>query len=171
MNNEEQAYSDFAYVYDELMDNTPYSEWCRLLDSLISEYGISKKIDRDKVCDEHELTEEEILESEKNLVLDLGCGTGTLTELMYKKGYDMIGIDYSSQMLEIAENKKAESNSEILYLNQDMRELDMYSTIGTVYSICDSVNYLLEDEDVVKTFSLVEKFLYPGGIFIFDFIW
>ena len=164
-----EAYSDFAYIYDELMDNTPYSEWCRLLDSLIGEYGVSKKIDRNVELEDHEYTHEEILESEKNLVLDLGCGTGTLTEMMYKLGYDMIGVDYSSQMLEIAQNKRAESGSEILYLNQDMRELDMYSTVGTVFSVCDSVNYLLEDKEVVATFSLVNKFLYPCGIFIFDF--
>ena len=113
--------------------------------------------------------EEEILTSERNLVVDLGCGTGTLTELFYQKGYDMIGVDNSQEMLEAALAKREKSGSEILYLCQDMRELDLYSTVGTVVSVCDSVNYLLEDEDVEETFSLVNNYLYPGGLFIFDF--
>ena len=115
------------------------------------------------------MSQKDLLESEKNLVVDLGCGTGTLTNLMYKKGYDMIGIDSSPAMLEIAQAKRDDKGYEILYINQDMRDLDLYSTIGTVYSVCDSVNYLLKDEEVERTFKLVEKFLYPGGLFMFDF--
>ena len=166
-----EEYSDFAYVYDELMDNIPYREWSELIDGFIVKYGISEKMsDKKDISDDDEDSLKDLaLASEKNLVLDLGCGTGTLTEMMYKKGYDMIGVDFSTQMLEVAMNKKLSSGAEILYLNQDMRELDMYSTIGTVYSVCDSINYLLTDEDVLKTFSLVHKFLYPDGIFIFDF--
>ncbi|MDE6963528.1 MAG: class I SAM-dependent methyltransferase [Lachnospiraceae bacterium] len=110
-----------------------------------------------------------LLDSEKNLVLDLGCGTGTLTELLYQKGYDMIGVDYSEEMLGIALEKKESSGSEILYLCQDMRELDLYSTVGTVVCVCDSVNYLLENDEVEETFALVNNYLYPGGLFIFDF--
>nr|MCR5000788.1 class I SAM-dependent methyltransferase [Lachnospiraceae bacterium] len=93
----------------------------------------------------------------------------TLTNLMYKKGYDMIGIDSSQAMLEVAQKKRNDKGYEILYINQDMRDLDLYSTVGTVYSVCDSVNYLLKDEEVIRTFKLVEKFLYPGGLFMFDF--
>ena len=81
----------------------------------------------------------------------------------------MIGIDNSQEMLNIAMEKKQESGSEILYLCQDMRDIDLYSTVGTVVSVCDSVNYLTENEDVEDTFALVENYLYPGGIFIFDF--
>ncbi len=149
-----EAYTDFASVYDTFMDETPYEEWANFLHQLIKEYGISQPVRDD---------------SEKNLVLDLGCGTGTLTELLYRKGYDMIGVDFSQEMLDIAMNKKEKSGSDILYLCQDMRELDLYSTIGTVISACDSVNYLLEDEEVVETFRLVNNYLYPGGVFIFDF--
>ena len=76
-------------------------------------------------------------------VLDLGCGTGTLTEMMSEKGYDMIGIDYSQEMLSIAMEKRDSAGSATLYLLQDMRELELYSTVGTVISVCDSVNYLL----------------------------
>lgn len=152
-------YEDFAYVYDTFMDATPYEEWCERLARLIGKYGVSGPI-RDA---------EDVLESEKNLVVDLGCGTGTLTELMYQRGYDMIGIDNSAEMLNVAMEKRAESGSEILYLLQDMRELELYSTVGTVVSVCDSVNYILEEEELLETFSLVNNYLYPGGIFIFDF--
>lgn len=154
-----EAYQDFAYVYDELMDATPYEEWCELLANLIEKYGVSKP----------ERNAEDVLDSERNLVVDLGCGTGTLTELMYDKGYDMIGVDVSESMLNIAMEKRAESGAEILYLLQDMRELELYSTVGTVVSVCDSVNYILEEEELLTVFSLVNNYLYPGGIFIFDF--
>ena len=116
MENTEEIYTDFARVYDELMDNTPYEMWCNRLDQLIASYGVSRPT-RDA---------EGILDSERNLVVDLGCGTGTLTELLYQKGYDCIGVDNSEEMLGIAMEKKVESGSEILYLHQDMRELDLY---------------------------------------------
>lgn len=157
--NEYESYGDFAYIYDELMDNTPYEEWTEIICGLIEKYGVSKPCRDSK----------DVLESERNLVLDLGCGTGTLTEMMYDKGYDMIGIDSSEAMLEVAMEKRFESGSEILYLNQDMRKLEMYSTVGTVISVCDSVNYILDEDELVTTFSLVNNYLYPKGIFIFDF--
>ncbi|MCD7863388.1 MAG: methyltransferase domain-containing protein [Lachnospiraceae bacterium] len=145
------SYMGFAKVYDELMDATPYGEWCQRIVAYIEKYGVSESV------------------VEKNLVLDLGCGTGTLTELMAKRGYDMIGVDLSEEMLSLAMEKKEASGLDILYLHQDMRELDLYSTVGTVYSVCDSVNYLLEDEDVVQAFRRVNLFLFPKGLFLFDF--
>lgn len=154
-----EMYQDFAAVYDVFMDNTPYELWGERLDSLIRKYGVSRP-ERDA---------EDILASERNLVVDLGCGTGTLTELMYQKGYDMIGVDASDAMLNIAMEKKEKSGAEILYLMQDMRELDLYSTVGTVYSVCDSLNYILEEEELQTVFSLVKNYLFPGGIFVFDF--
>ena len=159
MINMAEAYSDFAEVYDELMDNTPYIEWGERLEQLIAKYGVSAP-ERDS---------ENLLNAEKNLVVDLGCGTGTLTELMYQKGYDMIGVDLSESMLNMAMKKKEISGSEILYLLQDMRKLDLYSTVGTVYSVCDSVNYILEEDELLQVFSLVNNYLFPGGVFIFDF--
>ena len=168
-----EAYTDFAEVYDTFMDDTPYEEWADFIAGLIEKYGISKPV-RNADCEKdimkaEEPDDESILASERNLVLDLGCGTGTLTELLYEKGYDMIGVDNSEEMLRIAMEKKEKSGSEILYLCQDMRDLDLYSTVGTVISVCDSINYLLEDEDVEDTFSLVNNYLYPGGLFLFDF--
>lgn len=165
-----EAYTEFAQVYDTFMDETPYEEWAQFLAELIEKYGISKPCAN--VGAKSDLKQEngaDLLDSERNLVLDLGCGTGSLTELMSKKGYDMIGVDFSQEMLNIALEKKEASGSNILYLCQDMRELDLYSTVGTVISICDSVNYLLEEEEVEETFRLVNNYLYPGGLFIFDF--
>ena len=154
-----EAYTDFASVYDEFMDNTPYEEWGEFIVSKIEQYGISKP----------QRNSADLLESEKNLILDLGCGTGTLTQSLYEKGYDMIGVDNSDSMLSVAMEKKSASGSEILYLLQDMRELELYSTVGTVVSVCDSVNYILEDEELLEVFKRVNNYLYPGGIFIFDF--
>lgn len=152
-------YEEFAEVYDELMDDTPYEQWAERIHGLIRRYGVSRP-ERDT---------EDLLSSERNLVVDLGCGTGTMTELMYGMGYDMIGVDLSEAMLNIAMRKKEASGSEILYLCQNMRELELYSTVGTVYSVCDSLNYILEEEELLTVFSLVNNYLYPGGIFIFDF--
>lgn len=194
-----EAYTDFAEVYDTFMGDVPYEEWADFLASLIEAYGVSRPVrepgevqeleevpesgyiqefeeapeygevqEVEEVQEEPGVTEDALI-SERNLVLDLGCGTGTITELLYEKGYDMIGVDSSEEMLQIALDKKFETRSDILYLCQDMRELDLYSTVGTVVSVCDSLNYLLMDEDVLQTFHLVNNYLFPGGIFIFDF--
>ncbi len=187
------VYSDFARVYDELMDNAPYGDWCENIAALIQEYGISRPVrggegfcpdgalgSSQGVCeacggrfggetDAGMSDPETLLASERNLVLDLGCGTGTLAELLCQKGYDMIGVDNSPQMLEIAMEKREESGSGILYLLQDMRELELYSTVGTVLSVCDSLNYLLEEKELLQVFRLVDNYLYPGGLFLFDF--
>ncbi|MCR5101330.1 MAG: class I SAM-dependent methyltransferase [Butyrivibrio sp.] len=156
-----EAYTDFAYVYDTFMDETPYKEWASFLSELICEYGISKPYEGDK--------SEDPLEQERNLVVELGCGTGSFTEKMAELGYDMVGIDNSFEMLNIAMKKRESSGHDIMYLDQDMRELDLFCTAGTFVSVCDSINYLLENEDVINTFRLVNNYLYPGGLFVFDF--
>lgn len=141
-----EAYTDFASVYDELMDETPYGQWCENIVRVLTEYGI-----------------------EDGLVLDMGCGTGSLTQLLAAKGYDMIGVDYSQEMLNVACRKREETGCDILYLNQDMREFELYGTVRAIVSVCDSINYLLEDEDIIACFKLVNNYLDPKGIFFFDF--
>lgn len=124
-----ESYTDFARVYDIFMDETPYEEWTKFLVGLILRLGISKP----------GVKTEDALESERNLVLDLGCGTGNLTERMEQQGFDMIGVDNSEDMLRIALEKKEKAGSKTLYLLQDMRELELFSTVGTVISVCDSI--------------------------------
>ena len=101
-------------------------------------------------------------------VLDLGCGTGSLTGLLAEAGYDMIGIDNSGEMLQMAMDKRAASGQDILYLLQDMREFELYGTGRAVVSICDSMNYMMEYRDLVQVFRLVNNYLDPRGVFIFD---
>ena len=169
-----EAYTSFARVYDLFMDNVPYEEWSRYLISLLQEHGISD-----------------------GLILDLGCGTGKMTRLLAAAGYDMIGVDNSEEMLEIAreyeqdddeaamgegteqedefreeleqgDEFREEPGQRILYLEQDMREFELYGTVRAVVSICDSMNYLMEELDVLAVLKLVNNYLDPGGIFIFD---
>ncbi len=146
-----QAYTGFAQVYDSFMDNIPYEEWSRYLIGLLKEYGVLD-----------------------GLVLELGCGTGNITEKLAEQGYDMIGIDNSEDMLTIAMEKKAEYSVEedkrasILYLMQDMREFELYGTVRAVVSICDSMNYIMSEEDLLKVFKLVNNYLDTRGLFIFD---
>ena len=172
------SYTGFAEVYDELMDNVPYEEWAEFLIATLRKYDVgslSGEIQKDSIETDAENTgcrdkeRDANLAAERNTVLDLGCGTGTLTELLYRAGFDMIGVDNSEEMLEIALRKREESQSDILYLLQDMREFELYGTVGAVCSVCDSLNYILEDDDMRDVFSLVNNYLYPGGIFVFDF--
>ena len=174
-----EAYTDFAQVYDELMDETPYEEWCDYLATLLKKHGVSEN--DMYVTNENDETDDvsaadtasecvtKNLAQERNTILDLGCGTGTLTELFARRGYDMIGIDNAQEMLQIAIEKRERSGLPILYLLQDMREFELYGTVGAVISVCDSLNYLLEEQDIIKTFRLVNNYLYPQGLFIFDF--
>lgn len=140
------AYTGFAAVYDTFMDNVPYDEWGAYLHGLLKEYGI-----------------------EDGLVLDLGCGTGTMTEILASFGYDMTGVDNAQEMLQIAMEKRQKSGHDILYLCQDMRAFELYGTVRAVVSICDSVNYVTEPDELIEVFRLVNNYLDPGGLFIFDF--
>ena len=140
------SYTDFAAVYDTFMDATPYDKWCEFIADTLKRYQI-----------------------QDGLVLDLGCGTGNITSRLAAMGYDMIGVDCSSQMLSVAMEKNRDGNYDILYLLQDMREFELYGTVRAVVSICDSMNYLLEEEELRECFRLVNNYLDPGGIFLFDF--
>lgn len=139
------SYESFARVYDLFMDNIPYEQWCEYLTELLKEYGATD-----------------------GLVLELGCGTGNMTRLLADKGYDMIGVDNAPDMLEIAMEKKETEGQDILYLLQDMREFELYGTVKAAVSLCDSMNYILEEEELLQVFRLVNNYLDPGGMFIFD---
>ena len=144
------VYTGFAGVYDTFMDNIPYEEWSQYVEGLLKEHNV-----------------------QDGLVVDMGCGTGKITELLALKGYDMIGIDNSEEMLSIAREKLMEYEEKdprksILYLLQDMREMELYGTVRAAVSICDSMNYILEDEELLEVFRLVNNYLDEKGIFIFD---
>ena len=157
------TYQAFASVYDELMNDVPYDEWVERIDRDIRRYGVSKTAgEREEVSSD----DEAVLASERDLVADLACGTGVITRKLFDKGYDVFGVDISSDMLSRAQTSDDERG--IMYLNQDICELDLYSTIGTAVCICDSLNYLLSDEELEAAFGGVSNFLYPGGVFIFD---
>lgn len=141
-----EAYTGFAEVYDIFMDNVPYEEWSRWYLEILSKYGISD-----------------------GLVLELGCGTGSMTELLANAGYDMIGLDNSEEMLDLAMKKRERSGADILYLLQDMTEFELYGTVRAIISACDSVNYILEEEELREVFRLANNYLDPKGFFIFDF--
>lgn len=137
------SYENFARVYDELMDNVPYEEWAEFIVSILNKNGITE-----------------------GLVLELGCGTGKLMTLLGNAGFDMIGVDNSVDMLQIAREK---TSPEFLYLLQDMREFELYGAVKAVVSICDSINYVTDREDLKEVFRLVNNYLDPEGLFIFDF--
>ena len=138
-------YTSFARIYDELMDNVPYDEWTEYLHGLLCSYG-----------------------ADSGIVCELGCGTGKVTRRLKAMGYDMIGIDVSTDMLQIARSKEKPGDETILYLEQDMREFELYGTVAAVVSICDSMNYITDTRDLLRVFRLVDNYLDIGGVFIFD---
>ena len=126
------------------MDNVPYEAWKKYLVDILKAEGIND-----------------------GLLLELGCGTGRMTRLLAAEGYDMIGVDNSEEMLSVAREYTME-NTEILYLLQDMREFELYGTVRAVVSVCDSLNYITEEEELQHVFALVNNYLDPHGIFLFD---
>ena len=137
------AYTSFASVYDLFMDNVPYEEWCAFLCKILAQHGITD-----------------------GSILDLGCGTGKMTRLMSEQGYDMTGIDNAAEMLQIAAMEPGEVP--ILYLLQDMQDLELDGCVRAVYSVCDCVNYVLDEEELQQAFSRVHEYLEEDGAFIFD---
>ena len=140
-------YSGFAWYYDDFMSDIPYDRWTENICSLLSGYGIND-----------------------GLVCELGCGTGEITMRLSEAGYDMIGIDISEEMLTVAREKQEEvhENETILYLRQDMREFELFGTVRAVVSVCDSMNYITDIDELTEVFRKVNNYLDPDGIFIFD---
>ena len=120
-----------------------YDEWCVFICDKLKSRGITD-----------------------GLVCDLGSGTGEMTVRLKEKGYDMIGIDNSESMLAIARAK--DDSTDILYLLQDMREMELYGTVRAIVSVCDSINYITEKEELLGLFKLANNYLEAGGYFIFD---
>ncbi len=136
-------YEDFASVYDCLMD-VSYEAFADGYERIFKEYGKTPE-----------------------MLVDLGCGSGTLTTLMAKRGYEMIGVDASAEMLMLAREKAEDEGVSILYLQQDMSSFELYGTVDGAYSSLDSVNYLKKDE-VDALFHWVNNYLMDDALFIFD---
>ena len=139
------GYSAFAYFYDALTGNISYKERADYFDRLIKKHG-----------------------GQKGVLLDLACGTGSLSEEMSRLGYDVIGVDGSVDMLSEAMNKKIESGLDIQYICQDMTELDLYGDVDVTVCALDSLNHLSTAEDIEKAIASVSLFTEIGGLFIFD---
>lgn len=135
-------YMDFAKIYDRLIcEDIDYGAIADFVQKCFEKMG-----------------------AKPELMLDLACGTGTLTGVFAERGYDMLGADLSVEMLSVAREK----NADILFLCQDMRELELYGTVDAVVCMTDSLNYITEYEDLCRVFELVRNYLNPDAPFIFD---
>lgn len=143
-----ENYGAISTIYDNINSHVDYSAWADFFEECFDNY----------------------LPSRPSLVLDLACGTGSMTLELAKRGYDMIGVDGSADMLNVAFDRKfdLELENDVLFLLQDMREFELYGTVGAITCTLDSVNYLTADGELEKCFSLAHNYLDPDGLFLFD---
>ncbi|MBR5428683.1 MAG: class I SAM-dependent methyltransferase [Clostridia bacterium] len=139
------GYGDFACYYDALTRNADYEKRAALIASLLKKYG-----------------------RERGILLDAACGTGTMSELFAAMGYEVIGVDASAEMLSEAMNKRFSSGSGILYLNQDLRALDLYGTIQCAVCCLDSLNHMPDEKGLREAIRSVGFFMEKDGVFVFD---
>ncbi len=140
-----EGYRALARFYDQLNSEIDYAAWADFMEACFSRY----------------------LSEKPRLVLDLACGTGSMTAELARRGYDMIGVDGSAEMLSEAFSRTANTGG-ILFLQQDMRSFELYGTVGAVTCCLDSLNYLLGNGELEQCFSLVHNYLDPNGLFVFD---
>lgn len=138
-----ESYKEFARVYDEFMDQTPYDTWFCNVQNLFAQYHVPKR----------------------GMILDLGCGTGKMARRLSRAGYNVTAVDRSAQMLEIAANA---SSDPILYAMQDMVSLELPEKMDAAISICDCMNYILEPKDLKEVLKRVRHALKDNGLFLFD---
>lgn len=139
------GYKDFAFFYDLLMKNADYESRFDYIIGLLAENGIGEGI-----------------------LLDMACGTGTLSKMFAQKGFDVVGVDASEEMLSKAQEKKLEENFDALFLCQKMEELDLFGTIDAAVCTLDSLNHVTEKEKIREIFRRVALFMNDGGVFVFD---
>lgn len=141
-----EQYSDFAFIYDELMNDVDYNGWIKYIEEIIEKENV-------KVQN----------------ILELACGTGNLTIPLTKKNYDIAGIDISDQMLNVAREKAEKEGVELVLLQQDIAELDFDVTnLDCILCACDGFNYITYDDDLENVFAKSHDLLKDGGLFIFD---
>ncbi len=142
----EMEYRALAGCYDEMTQDVDYRAWADFLEALFARSGRPVRT-----------------------VLDLACGTGTMTCLLAQRGYELIGVDFSPEMLAMAAEKGAEvAGEKPIFLCQAMEELDLYGTVDACVCLLDSVNHVTVPENLQEAFHRVWLFLEPGGSFLFD---
>lgn len=139
------SYEQFAYLYDELMQDAPYDEWVRFVKEKLYKYQVDGKS-----------------------LLDLACGTGELSVRFAKEGFSVTGVDLSADMLSVAQAKAQDEGLNIPFFEQDMANLEGHEEFNIIGIFCDSLNYLKSEEDVIHTFTCTYKHLKDNGIFFFD---
>lgn len=139
------SYGVFSEFYDALTANVSYDTVSQVLSSLLTRYGKSR-----------------------GLLLDLACGTGSVSVRLAKKGYEVIGVDLSPEMLSEAQNKAYSAGQNILFLCQDMTALDLYGTVDATVCTLDGLCHLPDEESVQAALRKVSLFMNPGGVFLFD---
>ncbi|MEH7111997.1 methyltransferase domain-containing protein [Neobacillus niacini] len=139
------SYEQFAYLYDELMQDAPYDEWVRFVKEKLDKYQVDGKS-----------------------LLDLACGTGELSVRFAKEGFSVTGVDLSADMLAVAQAKAQEEGLNIPFFEQDMANLEGHGEFDIIGIFCDSLNYLKSDLDVIHTFSCALEHLKDSGILFFD---
>jgi SAM-dependent methyltransferase len=141
------SYETLSGVYDELTEDVGYEARADFLEKLFRRSKIAVKT-----------------------VLDLACGTGTMTWILARRGYELIGVDNSEEMLSEAAGKGGGADGCIppLFLHQSMPQLDLYGTVDAAVCCLDSLNYLTDPKDVQRTFARLRLFIAPGGVLIFD---
>ena len=141
------GYSAFARYYDDLTANIDYKKRGEYFHEIIKKFKVTKE----------------------NILLDLACGTGTMSFLLAERGYELIGVDFSPEMLAVAAEKPLSADRERpIFLCQPMEELDLYGTIDACVCLLDSVNHVTSAERLRLALSRVHLFLEPGGLFVFD---
>ncbi|WP_449537047.1 class I SAM-dependent DNA methyltransferase [Ferdinandcohnia sp. Marseille-Q9671] len=140
------SYGQFAYIYDELMNDVGYDQWITFL---------KEKAER-------------FINNRPLRVLDLGCGTGEISIRLAKEGFEVVGVDLSEDMLSVANSKALEAGINIEFYQQDMVELEGFDPFDIIVIFCDSLNYLQTEEEVQKTFQNAYRLLQDGGLFLFD---
>ncbi len=139
-------YDLIAHMYDRINGEIDYSRWADFFERIF----------------------ERSMKKSPELVLDLGCGTGRMTLELAKRGYDMTGVDYSAEMLDIARSEAEKQGADVLWLCQDMTDFELYGTVDAAVSCLDCINHLTTPNELDKCFRLVHNYLIPDGLFIFD---
>lgn len=139
-----KQYIDFAYLYDRLMEDVDYNNWSNYIEELLPNIKKSKRL------------------------LELACGTGNLTLPLMEKGYDVIGIDISEDMLTVAKDKLLQQGYDTLFIQQDMINLELNEVFDIVICGCDGINYITDLDDLLKLFRTVIGHLSEDGAFLFD---